>query len=123
MAKIFYHGFSSDNWIESGHFGVTNMEVIKADLMNHLMTAKGDRVMMPDWGTRIPLMLFEPNDETSRRIIEEDIRYVINYDPRIRLIDMQVVSLPDNNAVLALIDVLYVEFNVTDTLRIEVKTG
>jgi hypothetical protein len=32
------------------------------------------------------------------------------------------MTLPDNNAIIALADLLYVEFNVQDTLHIEVQT-
>jgi phage baseplate assembly protein W len=79
--------------------------------------------MMPTFGTRIPLLTFEPNDENTRKIIEDDLRYVIEYDPRVRLVDMQVVSLTDNNVILGLVDVFYLEFGVQDMLKIEVKTS
>jgi hypothetical protein len=47
---------------------------------------------------------------------------VFNYDPRVKVIALNVMTLPDNNAILALADLLYVEFNVRDVLRIEVAT-
>jgi len=123
MAKPIYHGFSSNNWLTQSQFGISNIDAVKQDLFNHLMTSKGDRVMMPNFGTRIPLLTFEPNDETTRQIVYDDVKYVIDYDPRVSLISLQTVSLPDNNAIVALADILYIEFNVTDVLRIEVKTG
>ena len=121
--KTLYHGFSSDKWVSSKQFGISNFEVVKQDLYNHIFTAKGERVMMPTFGTRIPLLTFEPNDENTRKIVEDDLRMVVEYDPRVKLLDMQVVSLTDNNAILALVDVLYLEFGVQDMLKIEVKTG
>lgn len=121
--KTLYHGFSSNKWVSSKQFGISNFEVVKQDLYNHIFTAKGDRVMMPTFGTRIPLLTFEPNDENTRKIIEDDLRMVIEYDPRVRLVDMQVVSLNDNNAILGLVDVFYLEFGVQDMLKIEVKTS
>jgi|LakMenE01Jun11ns_1017448.scaffolds.fasta_scaffold9683417_2 phage baseplate assembly protein W len=121
--KTLYHGFSSNKWMSSKQFGISNFEVVKQDLYNHIFTAKGDRVMMPTFGTRIPLLTFEPNDENTRKIIEDDLRYVIEYDPRVRLVDMQVVSLTDNNVILGLVDVFYLEFGVQDMLKIEVKTS
>ncbi len=121
--KTLYHGFSSNKWMDSKQFGISNFEVVKQDLYNHIFTAKGDRVMMPNFGTRIPLLTFEPNDENTRKIIEDDLRYVIEYDPRVRLVDMQVVSLTDNNVILGLVDVFYLEFGVQDMLKIEIKTS
>lgn len=78
--------------------------------------------MMPGFGTRIPTLVFEPNDERSRKIVEDDLTEVFNYDPRVNLIKLSVASLPDNNAIIALADLLYIEFNVRDVLRIEVPT-
>jgi len=122
MSKAIYKGFSTANWIKNKTFVLTNMELVRQDLLNHIYTIQGERVYMPSFGTRIPLMTFEPNDEKTRAIIENDLKTVFEYDPRVKLLSLSVVSLPDNNAVLALADLLYVEFNVTDTLRIEVKS-
>lgn len=123
MAKPLYHGFSTSNWLSSKRFGSANFETVKQDLMNHIFTARGDRVMMPTFGTRIPLLTFEPNDESTRQIVEDDLRKVIDYDPRVKLIDLQVLSLDDFNTIIALCDILYLEFDVKDLLKIEVKTG
>lgn len=119
MAKI-YRGFSTADWRKRKTLSMSNIDLVKRDLLNHIYTVKGERVMMPNFGTRIPTLAFEPNDEATRRIVEDDLREVINYDPRVKLVSLSVVSLPDNNAIIALADLLYVEFNVRDVLRIEV---
>lgn len=120
MSRAAYRGFSSANWIKNKTFILTDFELVKQDLLNHIYTIPGERVYMPSFGTRISLMAFEPNDERTRTIIEQDLKKVIEYDPRVKLMSINVVSLPDNNAIIALVDVLYVEFNVTEVLRIEV---
>lgn len=122
MAKALYKGFSSFDWGTRRTFGLTNIELVKRDLLNHIYTVKGERVMMPNFGTRIPMLAFEPNDVNTRAIIETDLKEVFNYDPRVKLIALNVMTLPDNNAIIALADLLYVEFNVQDTLHIEVQT-
>lgn len=122
MAKAIYKGFSTVNWGSRRTFGLSNIELVKRDLLNHIYTLKGERVMMPGFGTRIPMLAFEPNDEATRAVIESDLREVFNYDPRVKLLALEVVSLADNNAILALADLLYIEFNVRDVLRIEVPT-
>jgi phage baseplate assembly protein W len=104
-------------------FSLNNIELVKRDLLNHIYTQPGDRVSMPKWGTRIPLMIFEQNDEITRRIVYDDLKMVAEYDPRVRLIDLKVVSIRDNNAIVAFMDLLYVEFNVQDTLHIEVQVS
>lgn len=120
--KIFYRGMSTADWKRRRSFRLTNVDIVKQDLLNHIFTEKGERVMMPDFGTRIPTMAFEPNDERSRKIIEHDLKEVFDYDPRVEIIALDVISLPDNGTIVAVADLLYVELNITDVLRIEVKT-
>lgn len=122
MTRAIYRGFSTFDWKTRRTFELNNIELVKRDILTHIFTEKGERVMMPNFGTRIPTLAFEPNDEHSRRIVEEDLREVFNYDPRVKLINLSVVTIPDNNAMVALADLLYIEFNVRDVLRIEVPT-
>ena len=122
MSTAIYRGFSTADWRTRKNFGISDIELVKRDLLNHIYTLKGERVMMPDFGTRIPILTFEPNDTYTKSVIEEDLRAVFAYDPRVKLLSLNVMSLPDNNAILAMADLLYVEFNVTDVLNIEVAT-
>jgi phage baseplate assembly protein W len=119
MAKI-YRGFSIAGWKKRGSFKLYDIELVKRDLMNHIYTIKGEHRMMPNFGTRIPLLAFEQADAETLKIIEDDIREVINYDPRVKLIDLQIMNLSDNNAIVVLCDLYYIEFDVRDVLRIEV---
>ncbi len=117
-----YRGFSSTGWKDRKNFSLTGIELVKRDLLNHIYTIKGERVHMPNFGTRIPMLAFEPCDEVTRQIVETDLTEVFNYDPRVQVIALNVLTFPDNNAIIALADLLYVEFNVRDELRIEVAT-
>lgn len=120
MTQTIYRGFSTKDWIRRRTFKLNNLELVKRDLLTHIYTVKGERLMMPGFGTRIPTLTFEQNDAQTRLIIETDLKEVFNYDPRVKLIDLKVLTLPDNNAIIALADLLYVEFNVRDVLRIEI---
>jgi phage baseplate assembly protein W len=122
MAKNIYRGFSSADLGLRRTFSLSNIELVKRDLLNHIYTIKGERLMMPDFGTRIPLLAFEPNDENTRSVVEEDLRAVFSYDPRVNLISLNVFSLESNNAIVALADLFYIEFNVNDILRLDIKT-
>lgn len=120
---MFYHGFSTSSWLKNKHLGISDIDVVKQDLLNHIHTPIGSRLMMPTFGTRIPHMVFEPNDLQTRQIVETDLKTVFNYDPRVQLKTLEVLSIPDHNMIVALADLYYVEFKVTETLHIEVKTG
>lgn len=119
MANI-YRGFSFAGWKKRGRFQLTDIELVKRDLLNHIYTIKGEHRYMPGFGTRIPLLTFEQADEETMAIVRADLLEVFNYDPRVKLIDLKVICLPDNNAIIGLADLLYLEFNVRDVLRIEV---
>ena len=116
-----YKGFSTANWLENRSLVISDIETIKHDLQNHIFTRLGERVMQPGFGTRIPEMAFEPNDEATIKIIRDDILTVINYDPRVELVSLEVLPIPDNNTIIVLATVLYIEFEVQGELRIDVK--
>ena len=118
MAK--YIGFSAT--AKKG-FRLTGKELINRDLLNHIYTLRGERVMMPAFGTRIPLMAFEPLDQLTLNEVEKDLREVVAYDPRVQLLDLAVVALPDNNAIVALLDLRYIELSVVETLRLQFPVG
>ena len=117
-----YKGFSTANWLETRSFQVADIEVIKHDLSNHIFTRLGERVMQPGFGTRIPDMAFEPNDEETIKIIKDDVIKVISYDPRVQLKSVEVYPIPDNNTIIIMVTVYYVEFQVTSVLNIDVKS-
>ena len=120
-----YRGFSTSASIANHgkSFSTTDIETIKQDLLNHIYTIPGERVMMPDFGTRIPLMAFEPLDPTSIQIIKDDLTKVMNFDPRVRLIDIAVLPMPDNNAIVALVDLEYIELGTVETLNLQFAVG
>jgi len=123
MALPTYRGFSTENYLGSKTFLVTNQELVKRDLLNHIYTIPGERVHLPEFGTRIPLLAFEPLDQKTLAIIKEDLKKVFDYDPRVKLIDMAINALPDNSAIAVFVDLLYVELNVSETLHLEFPTG
>lgn len=121
--RIIYTGFSSKGWEQGQPFTKTNIDLIKEDLYNHIFTEPGERVHMPSFGTRIPSLVFEPDDVLVLNVIEEDLRTVFNYDPRVELLELQVLPLPDNNAIVALAVLKYVELNMIDEFKIQISSG
>lgn len=120
MAIGLYRGFSSHEYQNKKVFGIKDVELVKLDLLNHIFTRKGERVMMPTFGTRIPDMAFEPLDELTIMIIEEDLNSVVQFDPRVQLVSMSVVPDFDNSMVTASVRLLYKEFNIVDNMDINI---
>lgn len=125
LAQGLYTGFSTKKFQHTKQFEVHDFELVKEDLLNHIFTRKGERVMMPNFGTRIPEMIFEPLDDITIDIINEDLTNVFSFDPRVRTLKLQVVPDHDNNAINVLADLYYVELNMTDrlTLNIQFENG
>ena len=120
MAGV-YRGFSFHEYQIKKTFGIKDIELVKLDLLNHIYTRKGSRVMMPEYGTRIPDMAFEQLDELTLMVLEEDINTVINFDPRVRKLSMSITPDYDANYVTIDVRLLYVEFNVTDTMNLNIQ--
>jgi phage baseplate assembly protein W len=123
MTKAIYKGFSTANWIKTKSFSLTNIALVNQDLLNQVWTIKGERVFMPEYGTRIPILTFEPNDSTTVDIIRTDLTAVFNSDPRVKLISLNISQLPNNGAIIAIANLLYIEFQVTGYLNIEIPSS
>ena len=99
-------------------FRRTGKELVKSDLLYHIFTKKGERVMMPDFGTNLQDLVFEPNDPITRNQILNEIQAVIDQDPRVELIRNTLTF--DENSHIITVDVLlrFIELEVVDTLNI-----
>lgn len=121
--KKFYVGFSTRNYEEKGgSFEVYNVACVEQDLINAIFTEHGQRVMMPNYGTRIPLLTFEPGDQQTIDVIIMDLTTVFEQEPRVRLLNLDVVPALERNAIVAVAKLNYLEFNVTKDLFIEVNS-
>lgn len=87
MAK--FTGFSTKNKKAINHV-LTGNDLVVEDLMNHIMTRKGERVMLPTYGSIIHDMMFEPLTPEVTELIEEDLTSIVNEDPRCNLVSISV---------------------------------
>lgn len=78
-----YRGFSTVN--RRKKFRLTDLELVKQDLINHFQIAKGEKLMQPNFGTVIWNLLFEPMTEDLKAVIIADVTQVAAYDPRVSI--------------------------------------
>jgi phage baseplate assembly protein W len=117
MAITRYRGFSTIDQYKK--FRLTDLDLIKRDLLNHFAIRKGEKLMNPEFGSLIWNMLFEPLSSDVKALIVEDIQRVVSYDPRCRVdnvivdqfdyglqIQLELTFLPDD-----LSDVLKLQFD------------
>jgi phage baseplate assembly protein W len=71
-------------------YSLTNIELIKRDLNNQFATPMGSRVMLPSFGTNIYSYLFDPFDSITKNNIIADATNVIESDPRVSLVSIDV---------------------------------
>ena len=70
---------------------------IRADLIHLLLTKKGSRYYLPDFGTRLYQYIFDQNDAVTFGLIESEIRdSVKKYIPNLDLTSIVVVSAEDD---------------------------
>lgn len=98
-----YKGFSTVG--RSFKFRVTDFELAKQDLINHLQIGKGEKLMNADFGTTIWAMLFENMTEDLRIELTGEIQRVVESDPRLRLVNINVVEF--DKGIQVELDVIY----------------
>lgn len=114
---IRYHGFSTIDQVKK--FRLTDLDLIKRDLLNHFSIRKGEKLMQPNFGSIIWNMIFEPLTPDTQALIIEDVQRIVNYDPRLNVngvlidefehglqIQVDLTFLPDNRS-----DSLFLVFN------------
>ena len=83
MANI-YKGFSTIGKVRAP-YTLIDGELIKTDLLNELKTRRGERVMRPAFGTTIYDILMNPLDDFVIEEVREEVRRVIEKDPRVEI--------------------------------------
>lgn len=100
---------------------LTNIALVKRDLLNHIFTTRGERLMMPKFGTTIPSLLFEPITEETVDEVRKQLAYVFEYDPRVELVEMAVYAVPDMNGIIASAVLRYIELDAVDRFDLHIE--
>ena len=75
-----------------------NSSAIARSIRNIVLTQPGEKFFNPEFGSRVSESLFEVVDEVSTIAIRDEIRSsIINYEPRVNLLDVLVNPNPDEN--------------------------
>lgn len=122
MARVGrYRGFSSFEFQKNKSFGINDIELVKLDILNHIFTKRGSRLMMPNFGSIIPELVFEPLDETTLEILESELTSIIRFDPRVKLVDLRIEPNYDTNSVTVGIGLFYIELDIVDDFELNIQ--
>jgi len=98
-------------------YTLVDFDLVKRDLLNHFNTRKGERVMLPEYGTIIYDLLMDPLDTATKSLILEDATRVIEEEPRVTLDSIELTDL--ESAVLVEAQVTYLPSGITEELAIQ----
>jgi len=110
-----YKGFSTVG--QTKKFHLTDLELVKRDLMNHFSIRKGEKLMNPNFGTIIWNVLFDPLTKDLRSLIVDDVTKIVNYDPRLRADKVSVDQF--DQGLLLEVDMTFLPGNFSDKLKLE----
>lgn len=111
-----YVGFSTVG-TEGPPFTLTDIDLVKQDLLNTFNTRRGERVMRPNYGTVIFDLLMDPFDEETTEAIRDDVMSIIESEPRVSLVDMNMVELEKTIRIEVILN--FTPGDVVETLFIE----
>ena len=114
--KLFV-GFSTQEMEGKRGWSVSDIKLIKRDLLNHFLTRKGERLMLPDFGTIIWDMLFEPFTDSVQAQIIADVKRVVSTDPRVSLQGVNVNT--SAHGIMVAIELKYVPYDAIGTFAID----
>ena len=80
-------------------------ELAKRDLLNHFYTRRGERLGEPEFGSILPELIFEQFDQFVIDAADEDVRAIIDLDPRWNLIDYKIDT--DDHSMTITVQVTY----------------
>ena len=95
---------------------------IKNAVKNLLLTNFHERPFQPSIGANLRGLLFEPADGITRIALKDNIlRVLIQYEPRIKVLDIDVKNTSDENGYQIIVNFLIKEYDRQDTVEIVLR--
>lgn len=79
-------------------------DIAKRDLINRLYTRKGERLMLPEYGTIVWDMLMEPMIDANIDKIRFDIKDNVENDPRFNFMNMALTEYPNGLSIQIILE-------------------
>ncbi len=99
----------------------TDKDAIRADLLHLLLTNKGERLYLPDFGSDLKKFIFEPNDEITHEQIRDNLNEtIVRFIPNLLINDITFRN--DSIEELIIVELTYTvtegTFTSTDTITL-----
>jgi len=116
-----YRGYSSFEFQNTKSLSIRDIELVKMDILSHIFTSRGTRVMMPDFGSGIPELAFEQLDGDLVDELYAELLMIFDYDPRVNIVNLVLTPEFDTNSVYVEATLFYVELNTVDDLNLNIQ--
>ena len=94
---------------------LTDVNIARRDLLNHFYTRRGERVQNPTFGSILPDLVFEPLDQETERLANDDVNRIITNDPRWKPIE-NLLSKPDDHTLYNRVSLEYIDTGTAEEL-------
>ena len=85
------------NPLNNDLIAIKNVNAIARSVRNIILTTPGEKFFDPDFGSNVSKLLFENVDDITASQIQEEIEFSINnYEPRVKLTNVEVIADNDN---------------------------
>ena len=103
------------------NLNATDADAVRADLLHLLLTNKGERLYMPDFGSDLKKYIFEPNDGVTHSEIKDNLNETIKrYMPNLTIDSIKFRN--DSIEELIIVELTYTvtegTFNSTDIVTL-----
>jgi len=86
------------NPLNNDLIALKNVNAIARSVRNIILTTPGEKFFDPDFGSNVSKLLFENVDDITASQIQEEIEFSINnYEPRVKLLSVEINPDFDNN--------------------------
>ena len=80
-------------------YSQSEIDQIKSDMLVLLLTNPGERVMLPDYGTPLKKLMFEPNDQMVKNQARSMIiQSLTKWEPRVTIQQVEVLTKADEGS-------------------------
>jgi phage baseplate assembly protein W len=116
-----YRGYSSYEYLSTKSFSIYDVKLVELDILNYIFTPLGTRLRLPHYGTRIQQLLFQPLIASTLADIRTELEGAFAYDPRVELVDLQLIPSIATQTVVAECVLYYIELNETVPLVLNLQ--
>ena len=100
----------------------TTRDVVRANLINWLLTNKGERVFRPNFGANLRELIFEGITEGSNSILEERITNTIAEEfPMVTVVKTQFIRLEDQYTINFILEYKIMNMDTVDDVNIQLN--